>query len=238
MRFRLIGAPGITHELCSYPAVLSSSYLPLLAFRTSTALSHRPSDQWFDTRAWPCSAYLRLMNLKKIRKSCVITYMCVATVCWFGWRINKDYSILFYYILVFPIMTAHIWPKPKHDLDLNFNPDLDLHFLDSWPTSTCRGRWGWVQWWPQQLQRRPQPQPTPPHPLDIVARSSFLVKGTIIHKNSHTEAPQPQPTPSHPPRIVECSSFLVKGTVTHYWGPHNYGQHLTIHLTFWTILIS
>ncbi len=29
MRFKLMGAPGITHELCSYPAVLSSSYPPL-----------------------------------------------------------------------------------------------------------------------------------------------------------------------------------------------------------------
>jgi len=28
MRLRLMGAPGITHELCSYPAVLSSSIFP------------------------------------------------------------------------------------------------------------------------------------------------------------------------------------------------------------------
>ena len=28
VRLRLMGAPGITHELCSYPAVLSSSFFP------------------------------------------------------------------------------------------------------------------------------------------------------------------------------------------------------------------
>ncbi len=93
MRFRLIRAPGITHELCSYPAVLSSSYLPLHAFRTSTSLSHRPSDQWVNTRAWPCTAYLRIRNLKKP----MCHYLYVRYYCWwYGWRINKDYSILFY----------------------------------------------------------------------------------------------------------------------------------------------
>ncbi len=45
VRFRLMGAPGITHEPCSYPAVLSSAYIPFFAFRTSTALSQRPSVQ-------------------------------------------------------------------------------------------------------------------------------------------------------------------------------------------------
>ncbi len=38
------------------------------------------------------------------------------------------------------------------------------------------------------VQRRPQPQPKPPHPLGIVVRSSFLVKGTVIHNNNGTEA--------------------------------------------------
>jgi hypothetical protein len=92
---RLIRAPGIAHELCSYPAVLSSSYLPFNAFRTRTALSHRPSVQWVNTRPWPCTAYLRIRNLKKP----MCHYLYVRYHCyWIGWRINKDYSILFYSI--------------------------------------------------------------------------------------------------------------------------------------------
>jgi len=98
MRFRLIRAPGITHELRSYPAVLSSSYLPFNASRTCTALSHRPSVQWVNTRPWPCTAYLRIRNLKKPMCHCLyVQYYC----WWIGWRINKDYSILFYSISKF-----------------------------------------------------------------------------------------------------------------------------------------
>ncbi len=149
-------------------------------------------------------------------------------------------------------MTADIRLDPKHDLDLNFDPDLDLDIFLTfvWPTSTCRGRWGWVQWWPQQLQRRQQPQPIPPHPLDIVVRSSFLVKGTVYsqlqsYRGAHSHSqhlpihltlrsvvvswlkgqlftttivqkrPQPQPAPPRPLDIAVRSSFLVKGTVIH-----------------------
>ncbi len=98
MRFRLRGAPGIKHELCSYPAVLSSSNLPLLAFRTSISLSHRPSDQWFHG---PVRRIYGLWILRKSANHVFITYMCVATVCWYRRRINKDYSILFYSILFY-----------------------------------------------------------------------------------------------------------------------------------------
>ncbi len=98
MRFRLIRAPGITHELRSYPAVLSSSYLPYHASRTRTALSHRPSVQWVNTWPWPCTAYLRIRNPKKPMCHYVnVRYYC----CKVGWRINKDYSILFYSTLYF-----------------------------------------------------------------------------------------------------------------------------------------
>ncbi len=81
VRFRLMRAPGITHELCSYPAVLRLH--SFLAFRTSTALSQRPS-QWFNTRTWPRTKYVYVYR------------MCLIFLLRFGWRINKDYSILFY----------------------------------------------------------------------------------------------------------------------------------------------
>ncbi len=90
------GAPGIKHELCSYPAVPPSSYLPLIAIRTRNPLGHRPSDQWLNTRAWLCTGELW---------NCLVKYInsYIYCICAISSIVVKDggqkNDILFYSIL-------------------------------------------------------------------------------------------------------------------------------------------
>jgi hypothetical protein len=50
LRLKLMGAPGVKHEPCSYPAVLSSSFFSAFAHVTQyCTVGHWPSDQWDNT---------------------------------------------------------------------------------------------------------------------------------------------------------------------------------------------
>jgi hypothetical protein len=63
--------------------LLSSSF-PLLYFLHCTryTLGHRPSDQWYNTRLWPCTARMWLSTIFYHNcKSCSLIDICCATHC-------------------------------------------------------------------------------------------------------------------------------------------------------------